>query len=74
MDYLVIIHTAEEGGYWAEVPGLPGCFAQGETLEDVLASARGAVLSHLDALGNDGQPVPRPPVMIATIRAPEPVR
>ncbi|MCW1923789.1 type II toxin-antitoxin system HicB family antitoxin [Luteolibacter arcticus] len=30
-----IIHEAEEGGFWAEVAALPGCFTQGETLEEV---------------------------------------
>lgn len=30
-----IIHDAEEGGYWAEVPALPGCFTQGETLAEL---------------------------------------
>ncbi len=35
MKYKVIIHEAEEGGYWAEVPSLPGCFSQGETFEEV---------------------------------------
>ena len=28
-----IIHTAEEGGYWAEIPALPGCVTQGETID-----------------------------------------
>lgn len=26
MEYTVILHPAEEGGYWVEVPALPGCF------------------------------------------------
>jgi predicted RNase H-like HicB family nuclease len=30
-----IIHEAEEGGYWAEVPALPGCVTQGETLAEL---------------------------------------
>jgi predicted RNase H-like HicB family nuclease len=30
-----IIHDAEEGGFWAEVPALPGCVTQGETLEEI---------------------------------------
>jgi predicted RNase H-like HicB family nuclease len=30
-----IIHEAEEGGFWAEVPALPGCFTQGETLAEL---------------------------------------
>ncbi len=74
MEYVLVIHSAEEGGYWAEVPALPGCFAQGDTLEHLLAEAQGAVCSHLDALREDGQPIPQAPVMIATIRAPEPVQ
>jgi predicted RNase H-like HicB family nuclease len=31
----VLIHKAEEGGYWAEVPALPGCVSQGETMDEV---------------------------------------
>jgi len=36
MKLKVIIHKAEESGYWAEVPALPGCMSQGETLEELL--------------------------------------
>ena len=32
----VVIHEAEEGGFWAEVPAIPGCATQGETFEDLL--------------------------------------
>jgi len=32
----VIVHEAEEGGYWAEVPAIPGCATQGETFEELL--------------------------------------
>lgn len=39
----VIIHEAEEGGYWAEVPALPGCVTQGETVEDVTLNLREAI-------------------------------
>lgn len=31
----VIVHEAEEGGYWAEVPSIPGCATQGESLEEL---------------------------------------
>jgi predicted RNase H-like HicB family nuclease len=34
VEFVIVIHRAEEGGWWAEVPALPGCFAQGETLDD----------------------------------------
>jgi hypothetical protein len=36
MKMKVIIHDAEEGGYWAEVPSLPGCGTQGETIEGLM--------------------------------------
>lgn len=39
----VLIHSAEEGGYWAEVPALPGCVSQGETVEEVRANVREAI-------------------------------
>ncbi len=43
MKLKVIIHEAEEGGYWAEVPSLPGCATQGETFEELLANIYEAV-------------------------------
>ncbi|HLZ69863.1 MAG TPA: type II toxin-antitoxin system HicB family antitoxin [Dehalococcoidia bacterium] len=71
MDYIIVIHPAEEGGYWAEVPALPGCFAQGESLEDLLGDARGAIASHIEALREDGQPVPPGGVIVASVNLPE---
>ncbi len=52
--YVVVVHRAEEGGYWVEVPALDGCFAQGESLEAALEDARGAIVSHLQALEEFG--------------------
>ena len=43
MTLKAIIHEAEEGGYWAEVPALPGCVTQGETVEDVTLNLREAI-------------------------------
>ena len=43
MTLKVLIHKAEEGGYWAEVPALPGCVSQGETIDDVRANVREAI-------------------------------
>lgn len=43
MNLKAIIHVAEEGGYWAEVPALPGCVTQGETIEEVRGNLREAV-------------------------------
>jgi predicted RNase H-like HicB family nuclease len=43
-----LIHEAEEGGFWAEVPSLPGCFTEGETLEETLGNLREAIACYLD--------------------------
>jgi predicted RNase H-like HicB family nuclease len=48
----VLIHTAEEGGFWANVPALPGCVAQGETIDDLRANIREAIEGWL--LAEDG--------------------
>ena len=39
----VIIHEAEEGGLWAEVPAIPGCLTQGETLKELIQNLYDAV-------------------------------
>ncbi|MCL5061901.1 MAG: type II toxin-antitoxin system HicB family antitoxin [Nitrospiraceae bacterium] len=39
----VVIHTAEEGGYWAEVPAIPGCFTQGDTWDELLQNIYEAI-------------------------------
>jgi predicted RNase H-like HicB family nuclease len=39
----VIVHPAEEGGFWAEVPAIPGCATQGETLEELFINLQEAV-------------------------------
>ena len=39
----VVVHQAGEGGYWAEVPSIPGCATQGDTLEELPKNVREAV-------------------------------
>jgi len=43
MKLKVIIHEAEEGGYWAEVPAIPGCATQGESFHELLHNLYEAV-------------------------------
>ena len=71
MEYALVIHAAEEGGYWAEVPALEGCFVQGDTVEELLHDAPAAIASHLEALREDGQAAPPDtPVIVATVTVP----
>ena len=43
MKLKVVVHTAEEGGYWAEVPAIPGCLTQGDTWEELLQNIYEAI-------------------------------
>ena len=46
--YNVIVHPAEEGGYWAEVPDLPGCATEADTLDELEANLREAISLYLE--------------------------
>jgi len=56
--YTVRIVPANEGGFWAEVPALPGCFSRGDSLEEVTAYVREAIECHLLHLARKGTPFP----------------
>lgn len=49
MTLKAIVHEAEEGGYWAEVPALPGCSTQAETLEELETNVKEAIELWLEA-------------------------
>ncbi len=48
MKIRAIVHPAEEGGYWAEVPALPGCITEGETIEEVIINLKDAMVGWLE--------------------------
>lgn len=56
MKIKAIIHDAEDGGYWAEVPALPGCATQGETMDELVANLQEAISGWLSA----EVPAPKP--------------
>jgi predicted RNase H-like HicB family nuclease len=56
--YTILVHEAEEGGYWAEVEELPGCFASGDTLDELEADVKDAIETYIAACREMGQPVP----------------
>ena len=43
MKLKIVIHQADEGGYWAEVPSIPGCATQGDSFEDLLSNLYEAI-------------------------------
>lgn len=61
MTLKAIIHPADEGGFWAEVPALPGCVAQGETIDEIRSNLKEAIEGWLsvetpqDSMGHNDQ-------------------
>lgn len=47
MRVAVLIHE-EKDGFWAEVPDLPGCYSQGDTLEELVRNIKEAIVGFLD--------------------------
>lgn len=43
MKIKIVVHEAEEGGYWAEVPAIPGCATEGDTMDELMANLRDAI-------------------------------
>jgi predicted RNase H-like HicB family nuclease len=62
MNFTVLVYEAEseEGGYWAKVAELPGCYTQGETIDEIRENVRDAIEEYLHALEVTGQPRPQP--------------
>lgn len=53
--YHLVVFEAEEGGYWGEVAELPGCVAQGETLDDLKGSTLDAIAVFLEVMEEEGE-------------------
>ena len=53
MKTTLIIHAEEEGGYWAEVPSIPGCVTQGDTIAELTANIKEAIDGCLHVLAEN---------------------
>ena len=49
MKIRIVVHEAEEGGFWAEAPAIPGCASQGETMDELLRNMHEAIEGCLTA-------------------------
>jgi antitoxin HicB len=58
IEYPLRVHRAEEGGFWAEFPDLPGCITEGDTLEETLNNAREALNGWITSRFERGFKVP----------------
>ena len=58
MQYSVVVHSAEERGFWVDVPALPGCYSQGESVDESLQKVMEAIELYLEVLRDEGQDAP----------------
>jgi predicted RNase H-like HicB family nuclease len=52
--YAVVIHEEPKGGFWAEVPALPGCYSQGESIAELMDNVREAIAGVLEVMKEQG--------------------
>ena len=55
--YNAIVHEAEEGGYWAEVPELPGCVTEADMLDELKVMLKDAITGYLEVVSKDAKPI-----------------
>jgi predicted RNase H-like HicB family nuclease len=55
----VVVHEADEGGFWAEVPAIPGCASQGETMDELLRNVQEAIEGCLSVDVAESKPDPK---------------
>jgi predicted RNase H-like HicB family nuclease len=67
ISYAIIIERAEDGGYGAWCPDLPGCVALGDTETEAISEMKDAIEFHLEGLRKDGLPIPHPTTVAATV-------
>lgn len=53
--FAIVIHEDPEGGFWGEVPALPGCYSQGESIEELLENIREAISGVLEIMKEQGR-------------------
>lgn len=59
LKYTVIFEPAEEGGYVVSVPALPGCFTEGDTLEEAMEMVKDAISAYIASLEKHHEPIPQ---------------
>ena len=64
MKFYVVLEPAEEGGFDVSVPGLDGCFTQGDTEEEALKNAKEAILCYLEGLEKVNEIKSKPGVIL----------
>jgi antitoxin HicB len=63
----VVLHPDDDGGYWVEVPSLPGCISEGDTRDEALENIKDAIEGYIASLQKHGDPIPDDNVVVVTV-------
>ena len=67
-EYMVVIDPDETGGFWTEVPALPGCGSQGETVEEAMSMTKNAIEGVLETLRDHGEQIPEETNLVVKVQ------
>jgi antitoxin HicB len=67
LDYLIVVRPDADGGYWTDVPTLPGCGSQGETVDEAVEMTKDAILGYIESLKKHGEEPPPEETIAVTV-------
>lgn len=67
LNYTVVVIPDEAGGFFTQVPALPGCGSQGETVDEALKNTKEAILAYLGSIYKHGGPAPEDNAVVVTV-------
>lgn len=70
-EYTIILHPDESGGYWTEVPALPGCMSQGDTVEEAIEMTKDAIALWLESMLDRGEAIPEDKDIVVKVAVPQ---
>jgi len=68
LEYVIIVHEAEEGGYWSEVPSLPGAGSQGDSIDEAVANTKESIEGVLQVMKERGERVVAPNDVVVKVQ------
>ena len=66
-EYTIIAYQDEDGGYWTDVPALPGTGSQGDTLDEAIENTKEAIALMIGYLRDKGEPIPQPKAIVTKV-------
>jgi predicted RNase H-like HicB family nuclease len=67
LEYVIIIHRADEGGYWSDVPSLPGAGSQGESIDETISNTKESIEAVLEVMKQHGEKVTPPDDIVVKV-------